>query len=65
MSAAIEKAKRLEAEAQATIARRVLERIAYGHSRDPVSDANDALSEMYRVGKKAPLQGLVGHEGRR
>ena len=61
MSAAIEKAKRLEAEAAAMVARRALEKIAYGHSRNPESDAAIALDDMYRAGRKAPLQGLVGH----
>jgi len=61
VSAAIEKTKRLEAEAVATIARRALERIANGHYRNAEAVAADALTEMHRVGRKYPLQGLVGH----
>lgn len=64
MSSEIEKAKRLEAEAVARVARVALEKIALGRSRDPESDANDALMEMHRAGRKQPLQGLVGHERR-
>lgn len=64
MSGATEKAKRIEAEAGLRIARRCLEKIAYGHSRDPQAEANEALDEMFCVEKKQPLQGLVGH-GRR
>ncbi len=64
MSAAVEKQKRIEAEAVARIARVCLERIALGHSRNPEKDADEALGEMFRVGRKQPLQGLVGHERR-
>jgi hypothetical protein len=60
MSAAIEKAKRIEAESVARVARQALEKIACGHSRNPQRDAEEALDEMYRAGKKAPLQGIVG-----
>jgi hypothetical protein len=63
VSAAIEKAKRLEAEAVATIARRALEKIGHGHSRNPEGDALAALGEMHRAGKKTQLQGLTGHGG--
>ena len=65
MSAAIEKAKRIEAEAALRIARTALEKIGHGHSHNPDSDALEALEELYRVGRRAPLQGLVGHERRR
>lgn len=63
MSAAIEKAKRVEAEAVARVARIALEKIARGHSRNPENDAANALDEMQRAGRKVPLQGLM--EGRR
>lgn len=65
MSAAIEKAKRIEAETALRIARRALERIGHGHSRSPENDALEALDEMHRVGPKQQLQGLVGHAARR
>lgn len=58
---AIEKTKRVEAEATLRIARTCLEKISQGHSRDAVRDASAALDEMFRVGKKQQLQGLVGH----
>lgn len=64
MSAAIEKAKRIEAEAQVRIAKNALEKIGYGHSRRPDLDALDALEQIFRAGKKQPLQGIVGHERR-
>ena len=64
MSASIEKAKRIEAEAVIKVARLALEKIANGLSRDSEITALEALSEMYRVGKKAPLQGLVGYQER-
>lgn len=60
MSAAIEKSRRIEAEKQASIAQRALQKIAHGHSRNPERDAADALDEMFRHGPKQPLQGLVG-----
>lgn len=62
MSAAIEKAKRIEAEAVLRVARAALEKIGHGHSRDPELDALEAMDEMRRAGKKAPLQGIVGHD---
>lgn len=63
MSAAIEKAKRLQAERALTVALRALEKIAHGHAYGRVeSVASEALEEMFRVGLKQPLQGLVGHE---
>jgi hypothetical protein len=52
MSSAIEKAKRIEAEAVARVARLVLEKIAHGHSRNPENDAAEALDEMHRAGRK-------------
>ncbi|MDE2096810.1 MAG: hypothetical protein KGL39_06145 [Patescibacteria group bacterium] len=64
MSAAIEKAKRIEAEKQLTVARRCLEKIGNRHSHDPERDALEAIDEMFRVGQKQPLQALVGHERR-
>lgn len=65
MSAATEKARRLDAEAALTIARRALEKIAHGHAHGRVeSVASEALDEMFRVGQKQPLQGIVGHEHR-
>lgn len=64
MSAAIEKAKRIEAETVAKVARLALEKIGHGHSRNPENDALEALDEMRRAGKKIPLQGLVGHAQR-
>ena len=64
MSAVIEKEKRIIAEKQLTVARRVLEKIGYGHSVLPERDALEALDEMFRIGPKQQLQGLVGHERR-
>lgn len=65
MSAAIEKAKRIEAEVVARIARLALEKIGHGHSNYPENDALEALDEMHRAGRKQPLQGVVGHGGPR
>ena len=62
--AEIEKMRRIEAEKQLTVARRCLEKIGNGHSRSPEQDALEAIDEMFRVGQKQPLQGLVGHERR-
>lgn len=65
MSAAIEKAKRVQAEAALCIARRALEKIATGyHNNKSNNIAADALDEMFRAGPKQPLHGLVGHERR-
>lgn len=64
MSAAIEKAKRIEAESALRIARLALEKIGHGHSRSLENDALTALDEMFRAGRKQPLQALVRHERR-
>ena len=61
---AIEKTKRIEAERALRIARETLEKIALGYSDDPVREADEALIQMFKVGKKQPLQGLVGHDRR-
>lgn len=63
MSAAIEKSKRIEAEKQLAIARRCLEKIGHNHSRNPENDALEALEQMFRAGRKQPLQAIVGHNG--
>jgi hypothetical protein len=46
------------------IARRALEAIKDGY-RHPEGMASDALDAMFPLEKKQPLQGVVGHEGRR
>lgn len=43
------------------VARRALEAIRDGW-RNPEAMASDALDAMWRLEKKQPLQGLVGHE---
>jgi hypothetical protein len=65
MSGAIEKAKRVEVEACLKVARDALERVAYGHSRNERDTASSALDKMHQLGRKQPLQGLVGHEPRK
>jgi hypothetical protein len=48
---------------QLKIARDTLNRIAAG-SRDPELAAVNALDELWKLDRKQPLQGLVGHERR-
>jgi len=64
MSGAIEKAKRIEAEESLRVAKDALEKIAYGHSSNAQDTASSALDKMHQLGRKQPLQGLVGHERR-
>ena len=61
MSSAIEKAKRIEAEACLKVARDALEKIAYGHSSNEQDTASSALDKIHQLGRKVPLQGIVGH----
>jgi len=46
------------------VARTTLEKIAYGHARNPESDAENALDAMRRLEPKQQLQTLVGHAPR-
>jgi hypothetical protein len=57
-----EKQRLVEAQRGLTIARRVLEKIGHGHSRNPENDALEALDEMRRAGPKQSLAVIVGHE---
>lgn len=64
MSGEIEKAKRIEAEQALKIAKDALVKIAYGHSSNEQDTASSALDKMHQLGRKQPLQGLVGHDRR-
>lgn len=46
------------------VARTTLEKIAYGHARNPETDALNALEAMWKLEPKQPLQGIVGHAQR-
>jgi hypothetical protein len=46
------------------VARTTLEKIAYGHARNPEADAELALDAMRKLEPKQPLQGIVGHAPR-
>ena len=47
------------------VAKTTLEKIAYGHARNPVADAEIALDAMRRLEPKQQLQGIVGHADKR
>lgn len=59
-----EKQRIIELQRSLRIAKMALERIAYGAAQ-PHDVADDALSEIFKLALKQPLQGLVGHGGRR
>ena len=46
------------------IARDALTRIATGQARNPAGVADDALTAIWQLDTKQPLQHLVGHERR-
>ncbi len=59
---ASDKKRIVELQRQVKVARDILSMIAYGHSRNPQSDAEDALFKMWPLDPKQPLQGVVGHK---
>lgn len=52
----------IELQKSLRIARSALERIASGHAGNPMSVADNALIEMWKLDKKQPLQTILGHE---
>lgn len=54
----------IELQKSLRVAKTTLEKIAYGHARNPEADAENALDAMRRLEPKAPLQGIVGHAPR-
>lgn len=58
-----DKARIIELQRQVKICRTALEQIR-GGARDPEGIAGEALDQLHPLDKKAPLQGLVGHEKR-
>lgn len=58
------KARVIELQRQLKIARDALERVKSG-ARDPEGTAALALDKMWPLEPKQPLQGLVGHGGKR
>lgn len=52
----------IELQKSLRVARTTLEKIAYGHARNPVADAETALDVMQRLEPKVQLQGIVGHK---
>jgi hypothetical protein len=61
---ATDKQRLVETQSQLRLARFALEKIAHHHTDRPDMVAEAALEEIFRVGPKQPLQGLVGHERR-
>lgn len=59
-----DKQRIIDLQRQVRIARTALEKIVHS-STDPVNTAEEALDEMRRQDKPAPLAGVLGWEGRR
>lgn len=57
-----QKTRIVELQRQISIARNVLTKIATGHARNPHIEADEALTKMWPLDRKQPLQVIVGHE---
>lgn len=60
-----DKERIIELQRSIRVAKLALERICYGHARDPIATADEALQQMRPLEPKMQLQGLLGHASKK